>query len=171
MVRLFFFKFFFSRSHKTFEKQRFQHTRPVTNKLLVSLNISINFSASTNHSLSDSFSQATRVLLTYEIPLLLLSLSELPLLSTAHESNDSEDDCQTCPQFFSSGNNDALDGLTESSVWFAVFDFPRFLRESITAIILVKKAQEPFVFHPVSHKSQPVSASRDSSTFLMHAAV
>ena len=118
-----------------------QHTRLVTNKFLVSLNISINFSASTSHSLSESFSPAN-------IPDQISLNLRYPFTTSFSFWTSNALNCAWVKRFWtrafdlgvalSSENNEVFEGLTESSVWFAAFDFPRFLRESITTIILEK---------------------------------
>ena len=120
---------------------KIQHTRLVTNKFLVSLNISINFSASTSHSLSGSFSPAN-------IPDQISFNLRYPFTTSFSFWTSNAFNCAWVKRFWtrafglgvalSSENNEVFEGLTESSVWFAAFDFPRFLRESITTIILEK---------------------------------
>ena len=153
---------------------KIQHTRLVTNKFLVSLNISINFSASTSHSLSEFISPA-------KIPGQISFSLRYPFITSFSFSASNSLNCTGVKRFWtrafdlgaalSSENNEVLEGLTVSSVWFATFTFPRFLRESMTAFILGKIRieerkinylrkldQEPFAAHPLFHKSQPISS-------------
>ena len=114
-----------------------QHTRLVTNKFLVSLNISINFSASTSHSLSESFSPAN-------IPDQISFNLRYPFTTSFSFSASNSLNCAWVKRLWtrafdlgaalSSENSEVFEGLTVSSVWFATFGFPRFLRESMTAL-------------------------------------